>query len=80
MWKVVIHNDDFTPIGFVIELLQLIFNKDFETAQKIANTIHATGKAQIGLYTKEIALTKTAQALRYSEAFQHPLLTVAEEA
>ena len=80
MWKVTLHNDDFTPLEFVVELLQAVFNKSSDEALVIANHVHTSGKAQIGLYTKEIATTKAALAQQIAEDYEHPLLTTAEEA
>lgn len=80
MWRVVMHDDDYTPHDFVVELLQVVFNKEEADAVRIANYIHDQGKAQVGLYTKDIAVTKAKMACHYSEQFSHPLLTVAERA
>jgi ATP-dependent Clp protease adaptor protein ClpS len=80
MWRVVLHNDDFTPVDFVVLLLQAVFHKTPEEAQGLAEHVHNKGRAQVGLYTKEIAITKTETALRLAEQHEHPLLTTAEEA
>lgn len=80
MWKVVLHNDDFTPLEFVVELLQAVFNKSTEDAISIAQHVHTSGKAQVGLYTKEIATSKATLAQQIAEDYEHPLLTTAEEA
>lgn len=80
MWKVILHNDDFTPLDFVVELLQVVFNKKPDEAIAIADHVHVRGRAQVGLYTREIAETKTALAQRIAEDYEHPLLTTSEEA
>ncbi len=80
MWKVILHNDDFTPLDFVVELLQVVFNKNSDEAITIANHVHTRGRAQIGLYTREIAETKTSLAQSIAEQYEHPLLTTSEEA
>lgn len=80
MWKVILHNDDFTPMEFVIELLQVVFHKSQDDAARIATHVHTSGRAQVGLYTREIAETKTSMAQRIAEQYQHPLLTTSEEA
>jgi ATP-dependent Clp protease adaptor protein ClpS len=82
-WRVIMHNDDFTPIEFVVELIHVVFDKPLEEAIILASIIHGSGKGgktQIGLYTKEVAMTKTAIAKQFAVQFEHPLLTVAEEA
>ncbi len=80
MWKVVIHNDDFTPINFVIGLIMRVFNKSIDEAVVLTHAVHNNGKANVGPYTKEVALTKVYQVKVYSEQFGHPLTASAEEA
>jgi ATP-dependent Clp protease adaptor protein ClpS len=80
MWKVILHNDDYTPLEFVVELLQVVFNKTPPEATQIAQYVHDRGRAQVGLYTREIAETKTALAQRIAEDYEHPLLTTSEQA
>jgi ATP-dependent Clp protease adaptor protein ClpS len=79
MWRVIMHNDDYTPLEFVVELLQVVFGKSLEEAVVLTTLIHNTGKAQVGVYTKEIAVTKVDLARKFATQFEHPLLTVAEE-
>lgn len=79
-WRVLMHNDDFTPLDFVIELLQVVFHKSGDEAQRLAMLIHDTGKAQIGLYTKEVALTKVNHCKTLASEHSHPLKVTAEEA
>jgi ATP-dependent Clp protease adaptor protein ClpS len=80
MWKIVMHNDDFTPIDFVSLLLQQLFNKTPPEAIALTMLIHNAGKAQIGLFTKEIAITKVRIATDAATRHGHPLLTTAEPA
>jgi ATP-dependent Clp protease adaptor protein ClpS len=80
MWKVLIFNDDFTTMEFVVQVLTQIFNKSEEEATALMLTVHEQGKATVGLYTKEVAQTKVALTTRAAETYGHPLLTVAEEA
>ena len=79
MWKVIIHNDDFTPVDFVVALIHNIFNKSLEESLRLTYIVHNNGKANIGLYTKEVALTKVSQVLQNAEYFGHPLLATTEE-
>ena len=78
-WKIIFHNDDFTPMDFVVSLLEAVFNKNAEDAAVLMQTVHDEGRAVVGLYTKEIADTKVLQALRAAEEHQHPLLVTSEE-
>lgn len=80
MWKVVLVNDDFTPMNFVTEVLILVFQKSFEEAMDLMLTVHNKGRANIALYTKEIAVMKVKQVRALAEANGHPLLCIAEEA
>lgn len=80
LWKVVLHNDDFTPMDFVTLVLTDIFGKSRSEAEEIMLTVHHKGKANVGLYTKEIAITKIAQVRIVAEDRGHPLLATAEEA
>jgi len=80
MWKVILHNDDYTPMDFVVQILIQIFDKDIEEATRLMMLVHESGKANVGLYTKEIAATKVILATRAAEAYGHPLMTTAEEA
>ena len=80
MWKVILHNDDFTPMDFVMQVLLQIFNKSKEEAMRLMMHVHEQGKATVGLYTKEIAETKVLQTMTAAEAYSHPLLATTEEA
>ncbi|MDH3871823.1 MAG: ATP-dependent Clp protease adapter ClpS [Gammaproteobacteria bacterium] len=80
LYKVVLMNDDFTPMEFVVMLLEKLFAMDREKATRIMLHIHTQGKGVCGIYTHEIAETKVAQANEYSQRHQHPLLCSMEEA
>ncbi len=80
MWRVILHNDDYTPFVFVIQLLQLVFNKTEEEAQEIALFIHDRGAAEVGLYTKEIAITKSSIVIATAEKYGYPMMASAEPA
>ena len=74
MYNVVMFNDDFTPMEFVVEVLETLFNKDREAATRGMLTGHTMGKAVCGSYTRDIAETKAAQVNQYARESQHPLL------
>ena len=74
MYQVVLLNDDFTPMEFVVEVLETFFNKDREAATRVMLTVHTMGKAVCGSYTRDIAETKAAQVNQYARESQHPLL------
>ena len=80
MYKVIMLNDDFTHQDFVVQVLTQIFNKTEEEAINLMLTIHETGRATIGLYTKEVALTKVMMVDRAAQTYGHPLTAIAEEA
>ena len=80
MCKVVMINDDFTPMDFVVQVLQQFFHHDREKAVQIMLQIHSQGRSVAGTYPVEIAETKTAQVNAYARKHQHPLLTVMEKA
>jgi len=80
MYKVLLNNDDYTPMDFVVEVLMRFFNLDQEKANQIMLTVHYRGKAVCGLYTAEIAETKVMQVNEYARKNQHPLLCSMEEA
>lgn len=80
MYKVVLHNDDFTPMEFVVEVLQSFFQLDSETAVQVMLTVHTRGKATCGVFTRDIAETKSHQVNEYARECQHPLLCDVEAA
>lgn len=80
MYKVVMVNDDYTPMEFVVQVLQDFFHHSREKAVQIMLMIHTHGRAVAGIFTAEIAETKTALVNAYARKHQHPLLTVMEAA
>jgi len=78
-YKVLLLNDDFSTMDFVIEILTTIFRKSLEESQQIMLDVHNNGKAVCGIYTKEIAFTKVAQVKTAARKAQFPLKAIAEE-
>lgn len=79
MFKVFLHNDDYTSMVFVVEILMSIFHKTSAEAEKIMLHIHETGKAVCGVYTFEIAQTKAQQVKQKAKQNEFPLLATIEE-
>jgi len=79
-YKVVLLNDDYTPMEFVVEVLEMIFGLDRESATRIMLEVHTKGKGVCGVFTYEIAETKVAQVSSFAQQHQHPLLSTMEEA
>jgi len=75
-YSVIILNDNYTPMDFVIEVLVKFFNKNSDEAIKIMKTAHENGKAIVGIYPKEIAITKSESANAYARQNKHPLKTI----
>lgn len=73
MYKVIVHNDDFTPMEFVIQLLESHFAKSYEEAAQLAQQTHKTGAAIVGVYTRDIAETRTMRAMGDVYREGHPL-------
>lgn len=80
LFKVLLMNDDFTPMEFVVQILEQIFGMSREKATQIMLHVHTRGRGVCGVYTYEIAETKVAQVNEYSRRHQHPLLCTMEEA
>jgi ATP-dependent Clp protease adaptor protein ClpS len=80
MYKVILLNDDYTPMDFVIDVLRLCFSMDQEKATQIMMAIHTQGRAVCGVYSRDIAETKAAQVNQYSRESQHPLLCEVDKA
>ena len=80
LYKVIMINDDFTPMEFVVQVLQLFFHLTREQAVQIMLQIHQTGRGVAGIFPAEIAETKVAQVNAFARKNQHPLLTVMEKA
>ena len=80
MYKVVLMNDDYTPMEFVVMIVQEYFNKDRETATQIMLKVHREGRGICGVYTRDIASTKVEQVVTHARQAGHPLQCVMEEA
>ena len=78
MYKVLILNDDYTPMDFVVHILQAFFNLTHDKAQNIMLNVHTKGKGVCGVYTRDVAETKVEQVNDYSRQNQHPLLCTME--
>ena len=79
MFKVVLHNDDYTSMDFVVEVLTGVFHKSPTQAEQIMFQIHEIGKAVCGVYSFEIAQTKAQQVKKRAKQNEFPLLATIEE-
>jgi len=79
MYKVLLHNDDYTSMDFVVEVLTSIFHKTEEQAVQMMLQIHEKGKAICGVYSFEIAQTKAEQVKQLAKKHEFPLLATIEE-
>jgi ATP-dependent Clp protease adaptor protein ClpS len=80
LYKVIMHNDDFTPMEFVVEVLMTYFALDREQSVQVMLTVHTHGKAVAGTFSAQIAETKVALVNDHARAQQHPLLCTMEKA
>lgn len=78
MYQVVMLNDDYTPMEFVVVVIQEFFGKDLETATQIMLKIHLDGKGVCGVYTRDVAATKVDQVMDAAKKAGHPLQCVSE--
>jgi ATP-dependent Clp protease adaptor protein ClpS len=78
MFQVVLLNDDFTPMEFVVHVIQEFFNKDRDTATQIMLRIHLEGKGICGIYSRDVASTKVDQVLAAARTSGHPLQCMSE--
>ncbi|RMF11580.1 MAG: ATP-dependent Clp protease adapter ClpS [Alphaproteobacteria bacterium] len=79
MYKVLLLNDDYTPMEFVVHVLQSFFRKAPEEAMQIMLHVHHKGVGVCGVYTYEVAETKVAQVIEYARKHQHPLQCTMEK-
>ena len=79
-YKVILLNDDYTPMEFVVHILESFFKMNREKATRIMLHVHTRGKGVCGVYTRDVAETKVAQVNDYSRMNNHPLLCAMEEA
>jgi ATP-dependent Clp protease adaptor protein ClpS len=78
MYRVLLHNDDYTPMDFVVRLLETIFHRNESDATRIMLHVHNTGVGVAGVYTHEIAETKVAQVHLLARKHEHPLMASME--
>ena len=79
MYRVLLHNDDYTSMDFVVEILVKIFHKNHQEAETIMIRIHEKGSAVCGVYSYEIAQTKAEQVKRLAKQSEFPLLATIEK-
>jgi ATP-dependent Clp protease adaptor protein ClpS len=79
LFRVVLLNDDFTPMEFVVDVLQSIFSMERTRATQVMLEVHTKGKGICGVFSHEIAETKVAQVMSFANQQQHPLLCTMEE-
>ncbi len=79
MYKILLLNDDFTPMEFVIDVLKIFFYMNHEQATRIMLKVHMEGVGVCGVYTSDIASTKVNQVVEFARKNQHPLRCVMEE-
>ena len=79
-YKVIVVNDDYTPMEFVVQVLMMFFGMDNARATRVMMSVHTRGKGICGIYSHEIAETKVDQVNEYSRMNQHPLMCIMEEA
>lgn len=80
LYKVMLLNDDYTPMEFVVQVLETFFRLNREKATQIMLHVHTRGVGVCGVFTREIAETKVVQVNDHSQSRQHPLLCTMEEA
>ena len=79
LYRVILINDDYTPMEFVVEILESVFSMERNRATRVMLEVHTKGKGICGVFTYEIAETKVAQVMGIAEQQQHPLLCTMEE-
>ena len=79
MWQVVMYNDDYTPMEFVIDALRQVFGHSQDTATQIMLKVHTEGRGVCGVYPRDVATMKMEQVVDYARQHQHPLRCGMEE-
>lgn len=79
LYKVILLNDDYTPMDFVVVVLQRFFSMDRERATRVMLQVHQDGMGICGVFPRDIAATKVEQVSSYARQHQHPLACVMEE-
>ncbi|MCC5811990.1 MAG: ATP-dependent Clp protease adapter ClpS [Ectothiorhodospiraceae bacterium] len=80
LYKVILLNDDYTPMEFVVEILETFFGMDRSKATQVMLQVHTRGHGVCGVFSRDVAETKVEQVNDYSRQHQHPLLCTMEEA
>ncbi len=80
MYQVVLLNDDYTPMEFVVDVLERFFAMDREKATRVMLAVHTQGKGVCGVFSRDVAETKAAQVNQYSRQNEHPLMCEIEVA
>ena len=78
LWRVLLLNDDYTPMDYVVEVLERFFRKTEQEAELIMLAVHHKGQGVAGVYTRDVAETKVAQVTAHARREGHPLRVVAE--
>ena len=78
LYRVILLNDDYTPMEFVVEVLQTFFGLDRERSTQVMLAVHTQGKGTCGIFPRDIAETKSAQVNQYAQENQHPLISEIE--
>ena len=79
LYRVLLLNDDYTPMEFVVHVLEHFFNKDHEAAHRIMMHVHQHGIGECGVFTYEVAETKVTQVMDFARKHQHPLQCIMEK-
>lgn len=79
MYQIVMLDDDFTPMEFVVDVLQMFFGMNREKATQIMLMVHTQGRAACGTFTRDVAETKAAQVIKHARENQHPLMCEVEK-
>lgn len=79
MYRVLLLNDDYTPMDFVVEVLETFFAMNREQATRVMLAVHTQGKASCGIYSRDVAETKASQVIDYARRHQHPLMAKTEQ-
>src|SRR4249919_3382352 len=79
LYRVLLLNDDYTPMEFVVHVLERFFNKNHEAAYRIMMLVHQHGIGECGIFTYEVAETKVTQVMDFARKHQHPLQCVMEK-
>lgn len=80
LYSVMVLNDDYTPMDFVVEVLMRFFSMNLEKATQVMLHVHTRGRGVCGVFTREIAESKVALVNEYARTNQHPLLCTMEKA